>query len=283
MTPTQARFNAIINSGVLSDRDVAFAKDLLASYNTKKVLSAGRRRCLDNLESKVANLKANPPTVDNSLVNRIATLAASTTRTAWERDILNSFVSQIKTGKSLSDKQSAIIEKIAIADSENAGWHFGDAEKEVWKVVIAYYRHNRPYFGDIVDAVDGNPNYIPTKRTFDKLTTNKHALAVLASHKADPKYNLGAIVSFNSNISSAYRAHALRSKLRALLPDKNAAPGFFNIANLSGIVLSIDPIIVSAGKGTKRYSILVFGASTPILVEERDLRLDKKANKKVKA
>ena len=282
MTPTQARFNAILNAGVLSDRDVAFARSLLASYNAKKVLTPGRRRCLESLESKVEAYKANPPVVNGALAASIEALAAVSIRTAWEKDILASFVSQIKAGRSLSEKQNAIIEKIKVADAENAGWTFGPAEKDAWTKVIAYYRHNQPYFNDVVAAVDGDPNYIPTKRTYEKITGNKHGALVLAAHNAAPKYNLGEMVSFSGNITSQYRRTALRNKLRAMLPDKNAAPGYFNICDLSGMILAIDPIIVSAGKGTKRYSVLVFGASTPILVEERDLVRVKK-NKKAKS
>ena len=281
-TPTQTRLNEIINSGVLSDRDVDFARSLLAYYNAKKVLTAGRRQWVDNLEAKVASLRANPPVVNGNLLASVEALAAVPTRTTWERDVLTSFASQIKQGRDLSPKQFAIVERLTLADADNAVWTFGPAEKDAWTKVIGYYRHNQPYFSDVVAAVDGDPNYIPTKRTYEKITGNKHGALVLAAHNAAPKYNLGEMVSFSGNITSQYRRTALRNKLRAMLPDKNAAPGYFNICDLSGMILAIDPIIVSAGKGTKRYSVLVFGASTPILVEERDLVRVKK-NKKAKS
>lgn len=281
-TPTQTRLNEIINSGVLSDRDVDFARSLLAYYNAKKVLTAGRRQWVDNLEAKVASLRANPPVVNGNLLASVEALAAVPTRTTWERDVLTSFASQIKQGRDLSPKQFAIVERLTLADADNAVWTFGPAEKDAWNKVIGYYRHNQPYFSDVVAAVDGDPNYIPTKRTYEKVTGNKHAALVLAQHNADPKFEPGDVVSFSKNITSTYRAIALRNKLRGLLPDKNAAPGYFDHASLSGLVLSIDPLIVSAARGTKRYSVLVFGASTPIVVEERDLKLDKKVSKKVK-
>ena len=60
MTPTARRFEAIIGSGLLTSKDIEFANSLYSSYKRKRALTAGRRRCLAQLEARVADRRAHP-------------------------------------------------------------------------------------------------------------------------------------------------------------------------------------------------------------------------------
>lgn len=277
MTPTQTRLTAIINAGVLSERDVAFARDLLAYYNKKKVMTAGRRVWVDRLEAKIAEIKANPPVVAGDLLARIDALRAVGNRSTWETDILASFHDQVKHGRKLSPKQTDLIAKIEKADADNAAWTFGTAERERWKFAVTYYRHNPPYFADAVAFYDGNPNAVPAKRMWDKVCNNKHTNIAWDSHIATPKFAAGDQVTFQSNITSSNRRYHYITALRKA--GRSAGVSELDSAyakNVAGMILSADAApVVSAAKGTKRYSVLFYGATAPILVEERDLRKNK--------
>ena len=283
MTPTERRFEAIIGSGLLTSKDIEFANSLYSSYKRKRALTAGRRRCLAQLEARVADRRANPVVPDSVTVALIDTLSASPSRNDWERSMLRSFREQIVIrGSELSDKQTALIEKFASEDKIRADFDF-DAEKaELFAAAVGYYRASPgDYWSHVVAKVDGDPSYVPSPREFQKMTGNKFFQKVLAVERSAPKFTPGQMVTFNSTVSNnqaMFRRYWTSLSQNGLTA--NALSGV-NIYALSGIILkgSAGPVI-NAAKGAKPTLVLFFGAQGPIMVEERHLKKAKKKGKR---
>jgi hypothetical protein len=91
-------------------------------------------------------------------------------------------------------------------------------------------------------------DYVPPMDKFQKMSQNKFATKVLAAWRADPKYPVGTSVIRRDNA----KAWGLGK---------------------GGMVLSTTEPIVSAADGCKMYKVLPYDSTTPILIEERYVKL----------
>ena len=257
----QPIFDSILADARITGRDRSFVESLQAHFRARKSLTAGRRRCLGNIEER---LKAAPASVDSTLDSRLADLLSRATTAAdrWAMDFIPSLRGQLLAGRDLSARQVEILAKIEARHSDKAqavrdSWASSFTSEMRAKLVIAarYYLANPPYFGDLAQKAIDDDSFVPTKRAYEKMVENKYATKVIESTLSKAKFNPGSHVA-----------------LRA-----GANVGWAIPRTSTGVVLKADAKpVTSPARGSKVYSVLFFGQTTPNFVEERWLKKGKR-------
>jgi|TARA_E500000331_G_scaffold327752_1_gene346962 uncharacterized protein (DUF2141 family) len=192
----------------------------------------------------------------------------------WDRDFLESILEQIQKSRKLSDKQLKLLHKVLDRNSLEA-----QTEHEMWAtvyekehhkeaLVLAKYYMTTGYFKSMVRTIMNGG--VPERKSFLKMKKNKYATKVLATHRAEPKYNTGDYVFPRSSFGHS----------RAIF-DESARRGSWSTIDVSvsnfrtrgAIILAVDDTIVSAASGAKTYKILPIGATIPFIVEERFIKI----------
>lgn len=265
----QNRLENIISNPYCSARDKEFAGDLLTYYKRNRKLTAGRARCVKQMEERYTPeaCEAIQSLRDNADADpRIVALRALNARcddSSWDKGFTESIIDQLLSGRSLSTRQEEILGKIEERNSEEvlnerarwtADWDLKPALKEEFRVMMGYYEANQPYFSNIVTAYKIGEStgeiYLPSKTVFDKVCRGKYATKVLSAWKAEAKYPVGSTVSLRA---TARMPHSLTGKAAA--------------------VLSTTEPITTASKGCKRYKILFMGSMKPITIAEKDIKI----------
>ena len=257
----QPIFDSILADPRITGSERSFVESLQAHFRARKSLTAGRRRCLRDIEER---LKAAPATVDAVLDNRLSGLLSRATKAGdrWAMDFIPSLKGQLLAGRALSPRQVEILAKVEARHSDKA-----QAERDSWassftsemreKMVIAahYYLANPPYFGDLAQKALDDDSFVPTKRAYEKMVENKYATKAIESTLSKAKFNPGSHVA-----------------LRA-----NANVGWAIPRTSTGVILKADAKpVTSPARGSKVYSVLFFGQTTPNFVEERWLKKGKR-------
>jgi len=260
------RFAALLAKDYLSDRDRTFAESLSTHYQRKKALTAGRRRCFLQLEERYAT----PPVADEVMTSRIEGLQGRMGEQGgkWATDFAKSLLSQVRSGASLSPRQVEVLEGIEadwtdaqVATRQSWDQTFTSEMAEKFKVMTEYYRKNG-YFQNVVRAQQANPQMIPSKQDYERVTTNKFALKVLAGWFDAPVYEAGSMVSLRGSAG-----WGLRNKLPAQL----------------AVIIEANAAIPSrACRGNKVYKLLPVGSMQTVLVEECHLKKARTPKKKKK-
>ena len=257
----QPIFDSILADARITGRDRSFVESLQAHFRARKSLTAGRRRCLREIEDR---LKAAPAAVDATLDSRLSDLLSRATKAEdrWAMDFIPSLRGQLLAGRNLSARQLEILAKIEARHSDKAqavrdSWASSFTSEMRAKLVIAarYYLANPPYFGDLAQKAIDDDSFVPTKRAYEKMVENKYATKVIESTLSKAKFNPGSHVA-----------------LRA-----NANVGWAIPRTSTGVVLKADAKpVTSPARGSKVYSVLFFGQTTPNFVEERWLKKGKR-------
>jgi hypothetical protein len=256
------RLKALIANPAVSARDCQFAGSLLAYYVKRKTLTAGRARCVRELETRYsAEAVADRAKRHAPLTARLQGLTARVTAGSWASGFVESLTEQVASGRNLSAKQIETLEKIEGEHSDAsinsaASWDagFSDDMRERLTIVSRYYRREG-YFTNLVDRAltpDGQPTpFIPTEKQYRKITENKYAQKVLGAHYETPKYAAGSMVQLRPSAGYLRRSNA---------GDKPC------------VVISTSEPIVSACKGAKMYRVLPIGSATMVTIEERHIK-----------
>ena len=274
-TPTTRRFQALFDSGLLTERDRSFLESLLSSYRSSGALTAGRRSALAKVEARISEAKVNPPTIDASSITRVESLISTGKLNSWGLSFANSVLSQAKVGRALSDNQLATIAKLEgeIKDQAAFSQSFTVEDRALFARAVTYYR-STGYFSNVIAAVDADPNYVPSKVIFAKMTENSFFKRVVAAEQAEAKFSEGDIVSISSAIGNSARGREVLRQIKLKMgidPYKTLA-----LSEIRGMILVSDAAPVkSPVRGAKLYSVLLFGLSAPMNIEERDLRRSK--------
>jgi len=267
----QEKFENLLTHDRLSDRDRQFCQSLYDYYLRKKRLTAGRRRCLANLEAHYGSLPSEG-LLEPELATRIRALLPKTQESSWDRGFSESILSQVESCRKLSDRQIEILAKIEERHSEaaletNRRWreaYTTDLSANA-EVCARYYTASPPYFKELCDRILTQPNFIPTEKQYRGLCENKYAQKVLKAHFADPKYPAGSKVSLRA--TAPRRLASLSGETHSLVEwgrSQRSANGFVLTVNAAPIT--------TAAAGTKKYLVLFVGESIPLLVEERHLK-----------
>ena len=276
MTPTARRFENLLSIDVLTKWERSTLTDIYDFYKAKKRLSKGQRNLVWKIETQAQNRVENPPTVDADMIARIDKIAPTFSNDRFLGDFLASIKDQLKTGKTLSDRQIQILANAEEDYKKNikfeAEFSTSEEMQENFRIAVDYYRSNSDFRAGYAVAQRASvEGYEPTYRDYHQVAENKYAKRVIAATKAAPKFAAGSTVAL---ASSAFKGSNYAHKMRRELVDIGAD---LSKDCLEGLVLEVgSKPVISAVKGAKRYTIMFFGASRPYIVEERYLKRAKK-------
>ena len=267
----RTRLADLLAKDYLSQSDRRFAQSLLEHYNKKKYMSAGRARCVRNMEARYAT----PPEVNSNLLAELQTLDGKITdKFGWDAGFVESLISQVKSGRDLSEKQQQTLAKVnsrysaealAALDAFANEYQASDTMRDRFMIMVDYYRRTGYYNNITIRVTD---DFIPTKKQYDCLTSNKYAVKILAGWEGEAKYPVGSMAM----LRGARRGMAVEAS-RAI----RAAAG------KPVIIVAVNATApVSACRGNKIYKVLPVGCAETFLVEERDIKTHRIAKKKVK-
>ena len=267
------RLEALIANPAISQRDKAFAESLHSFYTSKRRLTAGRARCVKQLEDRYSPEKlAAAMEKGAAMLERLNAVCERTEPKSWGRGFVNSLQGQIMAGRELSEKQIKTLEKIEAENSDEAisardSWKLDyiDEKDPAWSArhskvaeVAARYYKSAGYFQGLVHSILNDDGFVPTIEQYNKITKNKFAVKVLTAHFADPKFAPGSLVQFGAGATGTLR----RIKVPCVVISSNGGP------------------ITSACKGAKVYSVLPMGSAKTVLCEERHLKKARKVGGK---
>ena len=207
------RLVALIANPAISPRDKTFAESLLRFYTSKRRLTAGRARCVKQLEDRYSPEKlAAAMEKGAGMLERLNAVCERTEPKSWGRGFINSLQGQIMAGRELSEKQIKTLEKIEAENSDEA-----IKARDTWKVdyifendpawparhykiaqVAAHYYKGAGYFQTLAHSILHDGDFVPTIDQYNKITKNKYAVKVMAAHFADPKFAPGSLVQFGA-------------------------------------------------------------------------------------
>jgi hypothetical protein len=193
----------------------------------------------------------------------------------WDRGFLESVLSQLSKGRSLSAKQKQTLGKVLSRNTEedqkvHESWTtvYESRYKADAAALAAYHQHQSYYRPMAADILAGK---VPERGKFLRMYDNKYSKKVLAQHTAIPKYEVGAYVQPRSHLDSykdiEFESDMVWSNQKKIVQDFKKRGGF---------IIEICKEIRSAAKGAKRYKILPIGATMPFIVEERHIKLTRK-------
>ena len=188
---------------------------------------------------------------------RIQKLVENPNLNNWEKGFITSVNSYFQKHGRVSNKQWATIQKVEANYSpeviaQRQAWKdgFTDDMREKWNIAMDYYENNPPYFQDLVHQYRTSPEMVPTAKLYTKIVENKYVQNVIATIKAEPLYSVGSLVQVR----------------------KTAKGSHYRLRNQFALVVDNSGPVTSATKGAKTYSILPFGESAPIKIQERWLK-----------
>tara|TARA_Y100001938_G_C8088494_1_gene433567 strand:- start:2480 stop:3067 length:588 start_codon:yes stop_codon:yes gene_type:complete len=174
----------------------------------------------------------------------------------WSRGFLESIRGQLEKEYTLSERQKATFNKIQSRFSpqekeklEHWAEEYRTEHKEKAKIIATYYSYTT-YFEDMATKILQDEEYVPQRHRYKQMSENKYAEGVYKNATGVPKFADGEMVQ----IRKYGDCHADRI----------------------GYVLNSQQPVKTHAKGGKSYLILLFGTTTPIIREERQL---KKPNK----
>lgn len=177
----------------------------------------------------------------------------------WSQGFLESVYNQaVEKGYELSDRQKSTLNKIESRFSPqerqkllNWAEDYKTQYREDAKIIANYYSMTS-YFEDLSYKIMNNEDYVPDRSRFLSMFENKYAQGVLTNWKSEPKFADGQLVQVRKEKSKSNRL---------------------------GFVLDSKQPISTHAKGGKRYSVLLFGETEPIIREERQLKKPTKDGK----
>ena len=237
----------------------AFAADLLHYYQKRRSLTSGRRVWVDRLEAMAEEAKNRDPSEYEALVSDIEDVMARVEPESWSADFMASIRDQTKNvGTGLSPRQQELFDKIKAENTPEMVDRRGRWAQEYRThhleaaTVLANYYLQTGYWTHMANSIIDDDNYVPPMDKFQKMSQNKFAAKVLDAWHADPKYPVGTSVIGRGGANAV-------SLIRG------------------GMVLSTTEPIVSAAAGCKRYKVLPYDSTVPVMVEERDVKLFRRA------
>jgi len=186
----------------------------------------------------------------------------------WDLGFVESVTDWFERHNMLSERQWALLCKIKDkfnpeAVKQREEWAKEYQEKHVTdaKVVASYYLPTG-YFTALARDILFEPEFVPSKRQWERLAENKYAQKVLENFHKEAEYEVGDLVCFRE--TSDFRILKRRQSLTS-----NAA-----------VVVEYLNEITSHAKGAKVLMVLPVGATKPVKTEERYLKKFRKQKKK---
>ncbi len=256
------RLEVLASSPHLPEGRRQFAASLLAHYQKRRSLTAGRRVWVDRLEAMVEEAKNRDPSEYEALVADIEDVMSRIEPESWAADFMASILSQTKrVGARLSPRQQELFDKIKAENTLECVSRRGRWAQEYrthhleTAAVLAHYYFQTGYWTQMARNIIEQDDYVPPMDKFQKMSQNKFAAKVLTAWRAHPKYPVGTSVIGRGGANAV-------SLIRG------------------GMVLSTTEPIINAAVGCKRYKVLPYDSTEPVLVEERCVKLLRRAKVK---
>ena len=191
--------------------------------------------------------------------------------TGWDRGFLESILTQLERGRTLSEKQNSTVQKVisrndAEAQLAHEQWEtiYENEHKDEAMVLAHYYTHTA-YFRNI--AADISQGIIPERRSFLKMKSNKFAQKVLQEYNSEAKFKNGDLVTARAGMSRSSMNFGDHS-----VDFVTADAIMLMFMKRGGFVVERTNKIISSAKGAKMYKILPIGGTIPFFIEERRLK-----------
>jgi len=222
---------------------------------------------------------------DQQIYERLGKIKGLPTCDQWSAGFADSIREQIAKGRTLSDRQKAVCNRILKENSEEAQQELANWESEynnhhkkaAIKIATYYKAQAAGYYGDVVKVVlEGK---IPPRGKFLKMRNNKYAKKVLAELERKPRFTIDDQIVPNSKFVTGYSFNdsMMQSTDSGARADSDER---LNFKRRGGIIIGVDDKITSAAKGSKRYIVLPFGSMKTYFVEERYMKIKPKVKKK---
>ncbi len=250
------RFATLLAKDYLSDRDRKFTESLFQYYQRKRALTPGRRRCFLQLEEHYAERPETDDAMDIRIRGLVTRMGENGTR--WEKNFTHSLRTQVASGRTLSEKQIEILEKIEskytdeeLSKASEWASAWGETQKVEWAVLMRYYA-STGYYRNLVLSWQLDQDAVPSLRDYTRITENKFARKILDGWRSDPVYAAGSMVSLRTSAKFAHRK-ALTKGVGVVIKTNADEPK-------------------SACRGNKIYEVLPVGGVGTIMIEERYLK-----------
>jgi hypothetical protein len=209
-------------------------------------------------------------------VKKIEAALSLTVCGGWDRSFLESVLSQMQKGRQLSVKQRQALGKVLArntpeADKNHANWAIEyNKEHRLTATVLACYHSRQPYYREM--SKDILRGLVPSRNKYLRMRDNKYSKKVLREAEREPRFEVDTYVipraMFDSYKDAEFQTDMIWRHQNKII---------HNFKKRGAFVISIMPEILSAAKGAKRYKLLPIGETTPIIVEERFLKVGKKS------
>ena len=250
------RFATLLAKDYLSDRDRKFTESLFQYYQRKKSLTPGRRRYVLKLEEHYAERPETDDAMDIRIRGLVTRMGENGTR--WEKNFTHSLRTQVASGRTLSEKQIEILEKIEskytdeeLSKASEWASAWGETQKVEWAVLMRYYA-STGYYRNLVLSWQLDQDAVPSLRDYTRITENKFARKILDGWRSDPVYAAGSMVSLRTSAKFAHRK-VLTKGVGVVIKTNADEPK-------------------SACRGNKIYEVLPVGGVGTIMIEERYLK-----------
>ena len=221
---------------------------------------------------------------DQQIYDRLGKIKGLPTCDQWSAGFADSIREQIAKGRTLSDRQKAVCNRILKENSEEAQQELANWESEynnhhkkaAIQIAVYYKAQAAGYYGDVVkDILD---NKVPVRGKFLKMRNNKYAKKVLAELERKPRFTIDDQIVPNSKFVTGYSFNdtMMQSTDSGARADSDER---INFKRRGGIIIGVDDKITSAAKGSKRYIVLPFGSMKTYFVEERYMKIKPKVKK----
>jgi len=188
---------------------------------------------------------------------RIQKLVENPNLNNWEKGFITSVNSYFQKHGRVSNKQWATIQKVEANYSpeviaQRQAWKdsWGAEQQFRWQTALNYYStgEGRGYFLSLISRYEDGG--IPTEKEYRKLVDNKYVQNVIETIQSEPLYDVGSLVQVR----------------------RTAKGSFYRYRDCIALVVDNSGPVTSATKGAKTYSILPFGETAPVKIQERWLK-----------
>lgn len=192
------------------------------------------------------------------LLERIKNLLTKTGLSDWEKQFLQSIEGYFSAKNGLTPGQYLAFKKIeakftdeAIAARDEFAKSFSEEKRSDMKIVAQVYNsHSSRYHVHIYSKILEDDNFIPTSEQWEKFMNNKYSLGYLNNVKSQPKFNVGDTVAPSHFDKTEMFKKAIVLEANSELPTTHASGG-------------------------KKYTILPYGDTKTLVVEERLMKPSK--------
>ncbi len=161
--------------------------------------------------------------------------------------------------------------------SEISAWkdNWSQEHRNIAIQVAHYYKENPPYFSRQVHTILSDPdNFVLSKREWDKFCENKYAKKIRNEYDSVEKFKVGECIQ----IRKTNKIGAANYNIDNAITVPRIAK--FPTDDVVGFVLAVNSKpITRAAKGSRIYSILLSGCTSPVYAHESDLKKMRKSKR----